>query len=161
MMAGFSNGAGPRRKPCARGLLILSLACCAVVLGCAGKVYPRRGLDAPPIVYCHDGVGHVSGAKPWILGGTCCCTPTPERFAGYQSEGAVAGDMKYDDFLKLFRDRNIITDLDVDYIGSNCRCDYGPHVVFGGRCMVTPTPGTKLYEEVAAGKRLPLLTGEK
>ena len=39
-----------------------------------------------------------------------------------------------------------------DYIGCNCRGDLGPHVVFGGTCMVTPTRGTRVFEMVTAGK---------
>jgi hypothetical protein len=75
-----------------------------------------------------------------------------ERFAVYQREGTVPADMTYDQLLKMFKDRGIITDLDVDYRASNCRnSDYGPHVVFGGKCMVTPTPGTRTCEEVTSG----------
>ena len=75
-------------------------------------------------------------------------------FSIYQKEGTVPPEMEYDDFLKLFDEKGIITDLDVEYRGSNCRCEQGPHVVFGGKCMVTPTPGTRVYEEVSAGKHL-------
>ena len=126
--------------------------------GCGGaklNVMPQRELSAPPVAYCHDGVGHIPGHKPFILGGNCCCTPTEERFESYKQEGTVPADMTYDQFLEIFRSRNIITDLDLKYRGCNCRAsEYGTHVVFGGRCMVTPTPGTTLYEEVTMGKRL-------
>lgn len=132
-------------------LIMLSIA---IVAGCAMKVMPRRPSIAPPIVHCHDGVGHLSGAKPWILGGKCCCTPTEERFAVYKEEGTVPDKMTYQEFLAKFDEKGIITDLDTEFIGSNCRCDYGPHVVFGGKCMITPTPGTRLYEEITAGKSL-------
>jgi hypothetical protein len=123
--------------------------------GCAPKIVPKRSLTPPPVAYCHDAVGHISGNKPWILGGNCCCTPTKERFAGYQQEGTVPGIMTYEEFLQLFKDKGIITDLDIEYRGCNCRdAQYGPHVVFGGHCMVTPTPGTKVFEDVTAGKRI-------
>jgi hypothetical protein len=123
-------------------------------VGCAPKVLPRRDVTPPPIAYCHDGVGHIPGSEPWVLGGRCCCTPTEQMFATYQEEDTVPDTMTYNEFLKMFSDRGIITDLDVEFRGSNCRCDYGPHVVFGGKCMITPTPGTLAYEEVTAGKRL-------
>jgi len=125
-----------------------------LVAGCGVKVKPKRSLTAPPIVYCHDAIGHVKGNIPWILGGKCCCTPTEERFARYKQEGTVPDTMTYDEFLRLFKDKGIITDLDVDHRASNCaESDYGPHVVFGGRCMVTPTPGTRTFEEVTSGQR--------
>ncbi len=124
------------------------------ILGCAPKVMPKRDVTPPPVQYCHDGIGHIPGYKPWILGGRCCCTPTEEMFAVYMDEGTVPDTMTYGEFLSLFSDRGIITDLDVEFRGSNCRCEQGPHVVFGGNCMVTPTPGTLVYEEVTAGKRL-------
>lgn len=122
--------------------------------GCAPKVLPKRDVNPPELMYCHDGVGHIRGYSPWILGGRCCCTPTEEMFGIYQNEETVPDTMTYEEFLNLFKDKGIITDLDVEYRGSNCRCEYGPHVVFGGKCMITPTPGTLEYEEVTAGMRL-------
>ena len=124
-----------------------------IAAGCAPKVRPKRSLTAPPVAYCHDAIGHVSGNRPWILGGNCCCTPTRSMFEVYQQEGTVPESMSYEEFLQLFADKGIITDLDVDYRASNCQGDIGPHVVFGGKCMVTPTPGTRSYEEITAGKR--------
>jgi hypothetical protein len=147
-----------RKKACGihfAGLLLVAFAA-ATLIGCGIKVKPERSLTPPPVVYCHDGIGHIPGSKPWILGGTCCCTPTPEMFDTYRAENTVPEDMTYDQFLQLFKDKGIITDLDLEYRGSNCRCEQGPHVVFGGHCMVTPTPGTRLYEEVTAGQRFKL-----
>ncbi|MBL7108042.1 MAG: hypothetical protein ISS38_01910 [Candidatus Cloacimonetes bacterium] len=63
--------------------------------------------------------------------------------------------MTYRQFLNLFKEKDIVTDLDSGYKGSNNRDGHGPHVVFGGKSMVTPTPGTDNYEEVISGKRKP------
>ena len=142
----------------AAGTIVL-LVCLVVTVslsGCGPKVPTTpRVVAIPPVAFCHDAIGHIAGNKPWIMGGNCCCTPSEERFAGYQREGTVPADMTYPSFLQLFKDRGIITDLDADYRGCNCLDkEYGPHVVFGGRCMVTPTPGTRVYEDVTAGKHI-------
>jgi hypothetical protein len=129
------------------GLLGLVLA-----VGCAPKLtHVKRPLTPPPLVYCHDGTGHVAGVKPWILGGMCCCTPTKVMFATHQSEGTVPADMSYDKYLKLYADKGVKTDL--DHMGCNNRCVDGPHVVLGGKCMATPTPGTANYEWVTQGEK--------
>lgn len=135
--------------------LFAGILVAAALVSCAAgiKVMPKRSLKAPEIVYCHDAVGHIHGQKPWILGGNCCCTPTEERFQSYKEEGTVPDDMTYDQFLQLFADKGIITDLDINYRGCNCRGELGPHVVFGGKCMVTPTPGTETFEDVTAGRK--------
>jgi hypothetical protein len=111
----------------------------------------KRPLVPPPLVYCNDATGHLAGVKPWVIGGTCCCTPTKAMFAVYQQEKTVPAEITYNEFLKLFADKGIKTDL--DHMGCNNRCAEGPHVVFGGHCMATPTPGTANYEAVIQGKR--------
>ena len=40
-------------------------------------------------LYCFDTVGHTPGAKPFILGGTCCCTPTKELMEKYHADGLL------------------------------------------------------------------------
>lgn len=140
-----------------RNCWILSAVLIAAVLaGCTAgiTVMQKRSAKAPPIVYCHDGVGHIKGVAPWILGGKCCCTPTESRFQSYKEEETVPESMTYDEFLQLFADKGIITDLDAEYRGCNCRGELGPHVVFGGKCMVTPTPGTLTFEEVTSGRKI-------
>jgi len=129
----------------------------AILVGCTTtgiNVMSKRSLEAPAIEYCHDGVGHKKGNAPWILGGKCCCTPTEERFRSYQEEGTVPEETTYDEFLQLFADKGILTDLNAEYRGCNCKADLGPHVVFGGKCMVTPTPGTLTFEEVTTGRKI-------
>jgi len=142
--------------PLARGFVLLLVP--LVLIGCArGVSEPPAPAPPPPmptaIVYCHDGTGHIAGAIPWILGGKCCCTPTREMFAVHQAEKTVPADMTYEAYLKLYADRGI--KIGPEHAGCNNRCADGPHVVFGGKCMAAPTPGTANYEQVSVGQRPP------
>ena len=126
-----------------------------VLIGCAGGAAraraPAPAFTVGPLVYCHDGTGHIAGATPWILGGKCCCTPTRAMFDVHQAEKTVPADMTYEAYLKLYADRGI--KIGPEHAGCNNRCADGPHVVFGGKCMAAPTPGTANYEQVSQGQR--------
>jgi hypothetical protein len=129
-----------------------------VAVGCATGGPRRVTLPAAPevlapLVHCHDGTGHLAGTTPWILGGTCCCTPTRAMFETHQAERTVPAEMSFTAYLALYADRGI--QIGPAHAGCNNRCDAGPHVVFGGRCMAAPTPGTANYEKVCQGKRPP------
>jgi hypothetical protein len=145
------------------GGAVLLVATCAASCGGCGPAYrplpyvPKAAV-APPITACHDAVGHVKGMKPWILGGTCCCTPTRENYDLHVSEGTIPRDMSYDQYLALYKQRGIVTDLDHKNCGN--LCDHGPHVLAGGRCMATPIPGTPMYETITYGPHTPLVPGE-
>ena len=127
-----------------------------LVPGCATKEQPfvmKSAADWKP-VYCFDSVGHTPGAKPFILGGTCCCTPTQELMDKYHADSLLT-DMQLNDLLALYQQKGIHTAL--DHKGCNNLCQWGPHVVKGGHCMVPPTPATHNFEEVRFGfKRVPL-----
>ena len=136
--------------------LLISLIAILVISSCAAPPKLNMKPPTPPnVIYCIDPIGHIPGTSPWILGGTCCCTPTERMFNIYKKEGTISANMTYQQFLNLFKEKDIVTDLDPEYRGSNNRDDHGPHVVFGGKSMVTPTPGTDNYEEVISGKRKP------
>jgi len=128
------------------GVLSLILACA----GCGVKSQPKL-LVAPEIVYCFDTVGHVAGSVPFLQGGTCCCTPTRDVLEDYQSNGFYSEDFTVDDLINEYKRAGIITSLDLEH--SNNYDGYGPHVVFGGKSMVPPTPGTQNYEDVLFGKK--------
>ncbi len=130
-------------------LLLLAVVGCGA--GVAPSPKPERSLTPPPVVHCNDGTGHIAGAVPWIVGGKCCCTPTRAMFELHQAEKNLPTEMTYESYLKLYADRGIKTDL--DHAGCNNRCADGPHVVFEGKCMATPTPGTANYEQVTRGQR--------
>jgi hypothetical protein len=74
-------------------------------------------------------------------------------FSVYQAEKTVPADMTFGAFLQRFADRGIKTGP--EHAGCNNRCESGPHVVFGGKCMAAPTPGTENYEQVSLGRRSP------
>jgi len=130
-------------------------ACAAVVLGllcgCATPppAYVPVRRDNIRIVHCFDSVGHQPGSKPWIMGGTCCCTPTPELMQAYQRDGFCAG-MTAEELIEMYHTRDIV--LAIDHMWCNNLCQEGPHVTQGGRCMVPPTPGTRQFEGIVTGQ---------
>ena len=102
------------------------------------------------IAHCFDGVPHQPGSKPWVLGGTCCCTPSSELITAYHRDG-ICRDVTMDDLVALYGQKNIR--LTYDHTDCNNLCGYGPHVTKGGQCMVPPTPGSRNHEEVVTGIR--------
>jgi hypothetical protein len=135
-----------------RDILVATLAVASTGLlcwveGCAPAEPPfaAKPAQAPKAIYCFDGVGHIRGSKPFILGGTCCCTPTQSILDQYHSDG-VATDITPAELVKTYTDHGIRTAL--DHHNCNNLCNWGPHVVKGGKCMVPPTPGTVNYEEI-------------
>jgi hypothetical protein len=132
-----------------------------LLAGCqTERPYLAKTSTAPNPVHCFDAVGHQKGAKPFILGGTCCCTPTERLMEQYHADGLLT-DMKLANLLRLYEERGIKTSL--DHHECNNLCQYGPHVVKGGKCMVSPTPGTWNYEEIrfAVKYAQPLPEGKK
>lgn len=153
-------------NPRKRTLNILKTAMAAGLILAAGACAkkPRYVLElprdvAPEVVYCFDTVGHKPGAKPWILGGTCCCTPSKEVLADYKKHGHVPEEMTLEDLIALYEEKGIKTAL--DHEGCNNMCEWGPHVVKGGKCMVPPTPLTQNYQEVFSGEFPKLTEKEK
>jgi hypothetical protein len=147
-----------------RGAVVLVLVIGALVLaaGCGPAYKPvpymPKAAQAPQPLACHDAIGHITGNKPWILGGNCCCTPTQANFALHQAQGTVDKGMAYEECLALYKAKGVVTDL--DHKGCGNLCNRGPHVVVGGKCMATPTPGTWLYERVTYGPHTPLTSGD-
>jgi hypothetical protein len=128
--------------------IVIALASCATP-----KIVPYQAkpLDRPEPVHCFDAVGHMPGTYPYIFGGTCCCTPTPELMEQYHRDGFLL-DMEYEDLLRAYSDRGIQLES-ASHKGCNNLCEHGPHVVKGGKCMASPTPGTVNFEEVRFGTR--------
>ena len=142
-------------------LMVAAGAVAVLAAGCGPTYRPLpyipKPAQAPPTLACHDGVGHVSGHKPWVLGGTCCCTPTPASHALHLAQGTIDKAMTYDQYLVLYKEKGIVTGL--DHKGCGNLCAQGPHVLLGGKCMATPTPGTAMYERVTYGPHTPLGSG--
>ena len=136
-------------------LIACSLAAAAVCAGCTprergpGIAYMSKPAAAPPVKYCCDSTGHQARAKPIVLGGTCCCTPTPDLVAKLHRDGMLK-DYTAARLQSAYASQDITTDN--DHRGCNNRCSHGPHVVKGGHCLATPTLGTLNYEEVVSGE---------
>lgn len=99
--------------------------------------------------YCFDTIGHKQGTFPFILGGTCCCTPTEELLKQYQKDGFLA-NYTLDQLIEEYHNRGIVLESD-EHKNCNNDCIDGPHVVKGGKCMIPPTPFTQNFIEVATG----------
>lgn len=119
------------------------------VAGCGPEPFTSKPVETPEIVYCFDTVGHSAGATPFLLGGTCCCTPGERVLADWQKNGHFIGKT-VNDVIDMYHEAGI--QLACDHQHCNNACPGGPHVVKGGRCMVPPTPGTENYEEVLFGQ---------
>ncbi len=124
-------------------VLVLSM----VLVGCQRPHVPKPGV-APKIKHCFDTVGHIPGAKPWLLGGDCCCTPSEQVVSDWQKNGYFVGK-SVSEIIDQYKAAGIC--LATDHVDCNNACEHGPHVVKGGKCMVPPTPGTENYEEVLYG----------
>ena len=138
----------PRNK-IALGILMLLTAMIASCEQPPGPFVPKAAVS-PEVVYCNDNTGHKAGSKPWIMGGTCCCTPSPALMDQLHKDGFCAG-MSSDDLAAKYTSAGI-TLKGPGHQWCNGMCDHGPHVVLGGRCMCPPTPGTEYYEKVITGQ---------
>ena len=127
----------------------------AAFVGCEAPPSPfvPKQAVAPKVVYCNDHTGHKAGAKPWIMGGTCTCTPSAELMRKLQADGFCQG-MSADRLRAMYEKQGIALRGD-GHMWCNGMCEAGPHVVLGGRCMCPPTPGTEYYEKVITGKGAP------
>jgi hypothetical protein len=130
--------------------LLKTLAAAGLVGGCGPQLgpYQAKAIAPPPIKNCFDTIGH-QGFKPHVLGGTCYCNPLPAQIAIWQKDGHFQGKSG-DEIVQVYQAAGFKTLL--DHQDCNNLCEWGPHVVKGGKCMVPPTPLTDNYEEVAVGK---------
>ena len=127
----------------------MSIVTLTIMTGCAKKPFLAKSLTPPPIIYCFDTIGHIAGNKPYILGGTCLCTPNHKNVCIWQADGYFTG-MSSDAVRQLYLDKGYKLSDDQHRSCNNC-CEFGPHVVEGGSCFVPPTPGTPHYEAIATG----------
>ena len=136
------------------GLLIISLSTLPGLLLCGCEGAPPGPFVPKPltasVVYCNDYTGHLAGAKPWIDGGNCCCTPTPELMAQYQKDGFCTGQTAQQ-LIERYRAAGIRLKED-GHQRCNGLCEGGPHVVLGGKCLCPPTPGTDYHDRVVTGR---------
>ena len=135
---------------------VLTVFLAGLLMGCAPKPtafvftpYSAKSLHPPEVKYCFDTIGHERGTYPFILGGTCCCTPSRELMDVYHDDGFLL-EHDLERLLAEYDKRGIVIEHENGRMCNNC-CEKGPHVVFGGHCMVPPTPGTSNFERVAYG----------
>ena len=136
----------------------IGLSVFGVVAGCSTpptqyyfNPYLGKGGQPPEIKHCFDTIGHKRGTYPYILGGTCCCLPTEELLEQYHEDGFLLEYTSVAELEAVYAEKEILLSHAHGWACNNT-CDDGPHVVFGGKCMVPPVVGTQNYENVAAGK---------
>lgn len=113
--------------------------------------YVAKKIQAPEVIHCFSSIGHKKATYPFILGGTCCCTPSLELLDMYHEDGFLS-DYDLDRLIGEYEERDIVLAHENGWQCNN-QCKYGPHVVFGGKCMVPPTIGTHNFENVIIGKK--------
>jgi hypothetical protein len=147
-----------------RGFLgCLGITTLGLLTGCSGTPYTKyyfnpyvaKDFHPPEVKYCFDTVGHKRGTYPFVLGGTCCCTPTAQLLETYHEDGFLLEYSSVEELEKVYADKGIVLRHENGWACNNM-CDHGPHVVFGGHCMVAPVVGTQNYENVATGKQATL-----
>ena len=124
----------------------------------AQLVYARlvSAAPAPPtwatsgrIVYANDFAPHAGQVRlPYILGGDCVRTPSPEALADYQKAGFLLG-MTVNELEQLYREEGIRWTLQ-DENGTP-----GLHVLEGGKSLVCPRPGSVGYARLFGDRHGP------
>ncbi len=132
------------------GFLLLGIGGCGAPKPKPTPFEPKSAV-APDPVYCFDTVGHMPGSKPFIFGGTCLCTPSKELMATYHKDNHLL-DMQLVDLLGEYERRGIQLKTR-EHQNCNNLCQWGPHLLKGGNCMIPPTPGTTNFEEIRYGIR--------
>lgn len=132
-------------------LAAIGLAFVAITTGCQSPPPPYVARPVcSKVVYCNDYTGHQTGSKPWVLGGTCCCTPSEELMTQLHRDG-ICTDMDADQLADAYKAKSIAL-RGKGHQHCNGLCADGPHVVLGGKCMCPPTPGTEYYDRVISGR---------
>ena len=134
------------------GFLALLATLVTMMLGCEQPPQPfvPKSAIAPEVVYCNDNTGHKPGSRPWVLGGTCCCTPSDALMEQLQRDGQCVGTTA-EQLAEQYRQAEIVL-RGPGHRWCNGMCAAGPHVVLGGKCMCPPTPGTDYYEQIVTGR---------
>lgn len=115
-----------------------------------GEPPPQAYTSAwPRVMHPNDVTGPIAGTYPYILGGTCVCTPTAEVLATYQAGGFLR-DVTLSELEMLYQ---------AERIGINRplarKHDAYRHVLRGGHMMYTPHPGSSGFEHLTYTAALP------
>jgi hypothetical protein len=120
-----------------------------VLISLENLIDPGKPVKAAPATACCDATGHNPDNIPFILEGSCFCTPTRKLVDKMHAAG-FHPDTDYRSLKDMYDQAGIVTCH--DHRGCNNLCEKGPHVAFGGKCMASPTPGTRNYEKVLSWK---------
>lgn len=116
------------------------------------KLAPRgpSWQNAPGLVYANDATyARVPGdGLPFIMGGTCCRSPTSDTLRRYQASGNLR-DMTASDLENLYREEGITLSVE-DQRGMSAA-----HILEGGTSLVTPLSGTAGYQRLFAQPHAP------
>ena len=132
--------------------IFVAVILAGITISCEAPPTPfvPKSLAPPGIVHCNDYTGHKGGTKPWIMGGTCTCTPSKELMERLHADGFCIGMSEAD--LRAKYQQAGINLRRPGHMRCNGLGEGGLHVVLGGKCMCPPTPGTEYYENVVTGK---------
>ncbi len=97
------------------------------------------------IRHCNDATGHIAGRKPYILGGTCVCTPTPSLMQAYSAAG-VLGDWTVGQLDELYRAEGIVR-APLPAVDRATSKTYH-HILRKGRLLYTPRVGSAGFEQL-------------
>jgi hypothetical protein len=109
------------------------------------------GLIRRPVVHPNDVTGPIVGTYPYILGGTCVCTPTEHVLATYQAGGYLVG-WELQELIDLYTEERIVFSP-LPASGKNNKTYH--HILRDGRLMYTPVPGSFGFEQLTFEERLP------
>ena len=139
-------------KSCYKSFILVFVILGIIYLsGCQKPVkFQPRSLDSPKMVNCVSTSGHFEGNKPFIIGGNCYCNPTYKMYNVWQKEGYFK-NKTFKEVKKMYTKKGY--SLSDGNKRNNCY-DEGKHAALGGKCLVPPTPGTKLYEKVVSGGKI-------
>jgi len=112
--------------------------------------YGAPWLGSGQIIYANDAFdGRVPGDElPYIMGGRCVRTPTPETIRRYQAAGNLR-DLTASDLANMYREEGITFTVE-DQMGRSAA-----HVLEGGTSLVMPLPGTAGYQRLFGQEHAP------
>lgn len=85
---------------------------------------------------------------PYILGGRCMRTPTPDLMSGYHAAGLPSG-VTFDELMEMYRDEGIvIADLTPGL-------ELGRHIAEGGNALYTPSPSSAGFARIYCQEHSP------
>lgn len=106
---------------------------------------------AREILHPNDVTGPIVGTYPYVLGGTCTCTPTQEVLETYQAGGYLLG-LTLQGLLDIYTAEGIVF---APLPARRETTDTYHHILRGGRLLYTPVPGSDGFEQLTYGEALP------